>query len=426
MTSIRAYLWRSGATGLVNTIASGVSVAFLLPLIIHRVGLEAYGFFSMLGLFVGIAALLELGMCKALVYLTPRNAAALPEFFSGALLICGTGVALFLSATLLLLTAGVPLLGVAAHASGDLAWWLYAGGSCVVVCNVATALIRGALEGSLKMHWVNLGFAALTFTNYLVVFVVSLVTNDPRHLIAASALVFVAMLIGHGILAHRALGLRWIRPRKETLQTLRRVGAKSLAADAPGALQAPALQFLLAQSTTSSADYGLFDLATRIATLCASALSGLSTAFMALVAGANRESAASVRRAIARHVRFTLTIAICGWLVFALIGPNLIQIVIPLAPLSMFHATLIILGGAAMLAALEPWARMQLGLGRQSSVALVRCALLAASLTVAIAPIAMPPLLKFASASAIGFLVACAGLAFLHWRESWGRTDIVP
>jgi hypothetical protein len=426
MKDLPKYLWRAGSTGAVNTIASALSVALLLPLIIHRVGLDAYGFFAMLAIFVGIGALLELGMSKALIYLVPRRPSALSELFSAALTICATGYLAFLIIGAILLVANVPVFGSAIEAQGNFKWWLCAAGCTLVASNIVTALVRGALEGAYKMHVVNLGFAALTIANYVVVFAATLISDEPSVLVAASACVFILMTVAHLVLARHMLALRWQTPERSTMHELTRVGFRSFVADAPSTMKAPILQYLFTLAARSGADYGVFDLALRIATLCGTALSSLSTPFFAVVAGSTRESADSVRRVIARHVRITVATAFAGWLAFILVGDLAIRLILPAAPPSLHAITAMVLAGSLAVAALEPWTRMQLGLGKQPSIALVRLAMLAASVLVALAPLALEPLYQFASAFVAGSCTLCLGLAYLHRRESWGRTRRLP
>jgi hypothetical protein len=421
MKGLSTYLWRSGATGLLNTVASALSVGVLLPFIIHRAGLEAYGFFSMLAVFVGIAALLELGMSKALIFLGPRNPAGLSEAFCAALLHCAVGCAAFVALTFGLLASGVAVFGAAVEAQGDLKWWLGSCGCVLVLCNVATALLRGAFEGSYKMDVVNIGFAILTCLQYGAVFLTTLISQDPRHLLTAATAVFVVMLVGHIGLARRLLGLSWQPPQRATLQLVRKVGIASFAADAPGTLQAPALQYFFALAARTGSEYGVFDLALRLSTLCATALSSLSTPFFAVVAGAADAAAGSVRRAIAKHVRWMLALAALGCGAYWLIGRYVLELWIPSAPAELVNATGIILGGAALLAALEPWARMQLGIGNQKQLATTRLVALTVAIAVALLPTSLLLVEQFAWASVCGSLCASAGLAVLHMRENWGR-----
>jgi O-antigen/teichoic acid export membrane protein len=425
VNQLPAYLRRTGTTGLLNTAASALSVAVLLPLIIHRVGLESYGFFAMLAIFVGVAALLELGMSKALVYLVPRQPGSISELFSAAALLCSFGCGAFLAVLLALLAAGIPLFGSAVAGRSNLVWWLCATGAILVLINVSTALIRGALEGAYKMDVVNVGFAALTFTNYLAVFLASLFSDDPRVLLIASLSAFLLMLVVHVFVARQLLGLRLVWPSGARVREVRAIGWRSFLADAPGTLQTPALQYLFTLAARSGADYGVFDLALRIATLCATALSSLSTPFFAVVAGAARDSAVAVRIAIRKHIRLTLALGFVGWGVFALLGNIIIRWVVPEAPPDLFRVTLIILAGAALLAAFEPFVRMQLGLGRQMSVAQVRAAMLATSIALATLPVPWTPMTQFGLAAAGGCVAAALGFALLHRLEPWGRTASV-
>src|SRR5215469_11795001 len=94
MNDHRPYIRRAATSGVFNAVVSAAAVAVLLPLIISRIGLDAYGFWAMLNVFVGIACLLDLGVSKALTYMVPvRGASASSELLSAGVLICGAATA---------------------------------------------------------------------------------------------------------------------------------------------------------------------------------------------------------------------------------------------------------------------------------------------------------------------------------------------
>ena len=139
------YLRRAASSGLLNSFTSAACVALVLPAIIAGIGFDAYGHWAVIGVFVGVASLLDLGMSKALVFLVPSDPAGESDLVSGAAVLA-LGAALVAAALVLLLTAlDVPIFGRAVARSG-LAWWLAWAGATVLICQVATTLVRAVFE----------------------------------------------------------------------------------------------------------------------------------------------------------------------------------------------------------------------------------------------------------------------------------------
>ncbi len=421
MTRHEAYFQRAGATSIINSVVSAVSVLALLPPLISRIGLDTYGYWAMLGLFVGVASLLDLGISKAIVYLVTDDSHAPGEVLAAGLLL-GAVVSVAVAVALAgIAAAGSALFGPAVATQAGLALWIAGCGGGILVCCVLTTVLRSWLEAKFRLDVVNVGFALLTLCNYAVPLALSMLSRDPRVLMLGNAAVYVLILLAHlcAVALIAPVQPRWPRPR--TCEATLRAGFGTYLADLPAVLLAPALQYLFSLQAKSGGAYGIFDLALRISTLCATTLSSLSSPFFAIVSATNRQSQPAVRRSIARHLRMTVALALAGWLAFLVIGRPALALLLNQSPNELYRATLIMLAGSAVFAALEPISRMLMGLGRRNALLGNRLLMLSAALLTALLLTQFRPLDRFALAYATGFMVAALGLVLLNRREAWGR-----
>ncbi len=184
----------------------------------------------------------------------------------------------------------------------------------------------------------------------------------------------------------------------------------------------PLVMYLLVLVASKGFEYGVFDIAFKIAWIAASALAMLASPLFAIVASTRSEGDRAVRQLVSRYLRVTVPLAVAGCLLYWLIGLDLLRRMFTDAKM-IFDASLLMLLGTAFAAALEPISRMEMGLGRLARLSIVRYAMLGAIL-IAIAGLrSREPLSRFSLAVSIGFSVSAIGLMVLNRLEWWGATD---
>jgi len=415
------YVKKVAMASLFNSGASALATALLLPFVIKSIGLESYGIWAVLGIFIGIAAALDFGIWKSLVFLIPRKRHSLGQLLLTSIALCTLGGIFFSAAFLVLLLAHVPLFGAAIAREGDLSWWLAGGGCAILLAGLLTNLARGVLEATYRGHWVNIGFGLLTVAQYAVAALIARWTHDPRALIAGSVMVYTVNLLAH-FACLRGESIFWERPQRSAAAAILRYGAASFAADAPVILLGPAISYLFVLTVNDSSEYGVFDISMRIATLSATALALLSAPFFAIVAAADGGARGEVRGMITRHLRFTLALAFFGWLVFWAIGKPVLGFVFGERPADIYRASLIMMTGTAAVAALEPVTRMLMGIGRLRQLSLIRFSMLGFALLFLALLAHTQPLDRFAISYAAGFAASAAGLWLINRTERWGHS----
>lgn len=421
MLQFDSYLKKVAFSSLLNSGTSALATACLLPLVIRKVGLDVYGLWAVLTIFIGVSSALDFGIWKSLVYLIPRGRHSRNQLLSTAISLCLLAGVLFTLVLCALLIAGMPLFGEAMKSQGDLIWWLSGSGCIVVFASLLTNLARGMLETTYRGHWVNIGYALLTLLQYGVAAIIVQWSHNPRALIVGSTLVYLVILSVHVAFIWPS-SIRIERPTRSAITAILRYGGSSFIADAPSILLGPLILYLFILISKNSGEYGAFDIALRIATMAASALSMLSTPFFAIVASAEVEMHHRVRRMMSRHLHITLLLGLGIWFGFFLVGKPLVAAFFIERSNDIYHASLIMLFGAVAAAAFEPVTRMLMGIGKLRRLALIRFSMITAALTCLALLAQLRPLDRFAISCTIGFLVAAIGLFVTEITERWGNS----
>jgi O-antigen/teichoic acid export membrane protein len=414
-----AYLKKVGLSSLINSGTSALATVILLPLVIKSVGLESYGFWAMLTIFVGIAAALDFGIWKSLIYLIPRKRHSRNELLTSAIILCALGWLLFAVILEALLLAGVHVFGSLVGREGNLVWWLATGGCVIVLASLLTNLARGVLEASYRGHWVNIGYALLTLSLYGVAAGISQYSHNPRLLILGSVFVYLVFLVAH-FACLTTDSIHWERPQREAVISILRYGTASFVADAPVIMLGPMISYLFVLVAKDGGEYGAFDIALRVATLAATTLALISAPFFTIVSSASDGAQSEVRGMISRQLRLTLGLALIGWISYWALAKPLLALFFSQRSDDIYRASVIMLLGTFAVAALEPVTRMLMGIGRLGKLSLVRSAMLASALLSVALLAGVGSLDRFAISCAVGFGVSALGLLLLNKSERWG------
>jgi O-antigen/teichoic acid export membrane protein len=411
------YLKAVAASSLVNSGTSALATACLLPFVIKKIGLETYGLWAVLTIFIGISSALDFGIWKSLVYLIPRQRHSRDQLLSSAIALCLLAGLVFTAAFGVLLAAGLPLFGAVIERQGNLPWWLYINGCIIVFASLITNLARALLEVDYRGYWVNLGYALLTLLMYGVAAGIAQFTRDPRVLIAGSTGVYVVILFAH-IAAVGPSSIRLEMPGREAVMSIIRYGGSFFIADAPSILLGPLILYLFVLMAKDSGEYGVFDIALRVATLAATTLSMLSAPFFAMFAASDANDRHGVRLIMNRHLRITLLLGAAIWVGYWVVGKPVVAAFFLERPDEIYRASLIMLLGTVAAAAFEPVTRMLMGIGKLRRLAAIRFAMTGSALISVALLVNLHPLDRFAVSCAVGFSVAAIGLFFSDRAEA--------
>lgn len=378
--TVNGYLRRAISTGVANCVVSAAIVAFCLPAIVSSLGIERYAVWATLGLFVAAGAALDLGIARALVLLTvgasERDAASV------------TGAAAALVGLIALVAcAGIAVVvygswnpfGAESFIGARLRVPVLLSGAAIVVIALANALLRAMLESRLALHAVNMGYLLQTALLYVVTLAVGSLTGGVTPLIAATVAVYALILVVHSYQLRRLGSASLALPSKAAAARVATAAWQAFAVAAPTAFLAPLLGFALLHRGIGPEDYATFDVALRIATLCAGVLSVVAAPVLALaVKGSDRVH--DVWRFARRYTFVTIALYVAGLAAFAIVGHAIAEYVMPAAP-SLANVAAILIVGSGAVAAVEPLTRALLGRDHLGGVFAARGTLLAFSVT---------------------------------------------
>lgn len=422
MSELKPYLKKVAASSIFNSVTSAVATAVLLPFVIKTVGMESYGMWAVLAIFIGVASALDFGIWKSLVYFIPRAHHSAHQLLWSSIVLCAISGLIFTLILSALLLSGIPLFGPVIARQGNLVWWLSSCGCVIVFASLFTNLARGVLEATYRGHWVNVGYGFLTAFQYGTAAIMAQFTHDPRALIITSTTVYLVNLLAHLACILPELSC-WEAPDRKVIGAILRYGGMSFVADAPTILLGPLILYLFLLVANTGGQYGTFDIALRIATLAATTLAMISAPFFTIVSAATESGRGPVRTLISRQLRMTLVLAAAGWIVFWAIGKPLLAAFFVERSADIYRASLIMLVGTAAVAALEPVVRMMMGIGRLGMLSLIRFAMLGSALLCVMLLARVAPLDRFAVSCTIGFCVSAAGLLMLNRQERWGYAE---
>jgi hypothetical protein len=382
--------------------------------------MEVYGLWAVIGIFAGMASVLDLGIYKSIIYLILQQRHGINELASTATFLSCMAAVTFTVLLIILQLLKVHIFGSVVTAQGNLAWWLALGGCIVLFSSLFTNVARATLEASFFGHVVNVGFAFVTLLQYGVAAIVSHWYSNPRALIAGSVCVYVLILLGHVGYLQKVRRIILVRPTRSAMAAIFRYGLTAFAADLPIMLLGPTVSYLFVLTAIKAGEYGVFDISFKIAMLAASALSMLATPLFAIAASAQPGNRVAVRQTGSRYLGVTVTLGCVGCVLFWLFGDRALALFFfNEHPHLIFRTSLLMLIGATAAAALEPVARMLMGIGCLGRLSLVRYAMLGTTMGLIALLTHLEPLNRFALAVGIGFGTSAVGLVLLDRTERW-------
>lgn len=407
--------------GLVNSLASAATIAVALPLIVSQVGLDAYGRWALLALFVGVAGASDLGIARSLVANITVSSGLDVGRVIAAGLVTAAGIALAVSVAIAMAQlANSALWGRTSFVSQTDGVFVLVAGIVVILMHMLNQAMRGALEGLYCVHLVSKGFALQTFLYYMTGLAAAALSGDWHIMVLTSVVTYAIVGALHWYQLRALFRVSLVWPDRVAIHGVLREGLASYLALLPSSMLLPMLGFLFVRESSSATEFGTYDLAIKVTILVTTGIATVGLPVMALAA--SRRSAPEALRSMGLRltglgvIAFVLSIAGL-WLV----GPTLMQAVLPNAHADVVTGALMALSGAGVLAAAEPLNRVLLGLGLVRAVFCTRFGMLCATL-VALSLIDRPPLERFTLSYAVGCSVCGFLVLFAFYRATSNST----
>jgi hypothetical protein len=415
---IKRYVVSSASAGIANALGSAIAVMTLLPLIIRNVGMEVYGIWAICGMFVALSAALELGVSKALILLTARGEMDESRQVVVDALLLVTLVAVTALGMILMAGEAEIEFGTPTAIPADLRAFIWTSGFVVVLTGLWLSVFRGLLEARLRLGFVNYGFLVFTVAQYGAVWLVSTQTADPRALILATVASYVGAAILHGVASFRIVGFPANVPSIRRSGRVLAVSLPLFAIAAPTVVMYPVLGAIVLSTAASSAEYGQYDIAVRLSTLCATAVASIGVPVLGLIAGGYMGSGRRLGQLVSQTTVLSGIVGLVGIATFVAAGAQLLEVLFGPQDQGLFRASLVMMFGTVSLAVAEPITRALYAARDFAPIVIARCAILA--IAVAGALIASSPVLMTVSVGyGMAFLVAAVGMQLYWW--GWAR-----
>jgi O-antigen/teichoic acid export membrane protein len=414
----RSFIGRVALSSIFNSATSLLGTVLFLPFVIHRIGIDNYGLWALIWVFVGFASALDFGISRATVYLIARKQYAPTAIISAAVVLVLFGAGIFSAAITILVAVGVPVFGPVVAHHEHLILWLAIGGCVIVIACVLTNIARGALEALFRGPAINIGYGLLTLLQYSAAALVTIWSKDPRALIASSVLVYLVIMALHIAYLFHVLPVNAVRPNRPIVMSIMSYGLTSWIADLPGLLIGPTALFLFALLATKGYEYGTFEISLKIAALAQSTLGMLASPLVVLAASLGTHHRARLHNIIARYLYAMTGLAAIGVILYWYCGRQMLGLFFKDNAGPIFRASIIMLLGTMFVAAVEPIARALTGLGKLKGLAVVRYAMLGVALLTLMLLSDRMPLPRFSLAVSIGYVACSVGVIILYLRNS--------
>jgi len=362
---MRKYLIKSIATGLPKTFGSAFFAIALIPLIIRNVGMDAYGAWTLVCIFVGLSGALDIGIPKALVYLLPQTQQReeANALFSASAAITACLVGLVVTIGLLVLFLDLPILGGANLISRSLNNLFVLSGINIVSCSLLNSLCFSLLEARYKIYVVNICFFILTALNYTLVFLLSLFSNNVEYMIYCTNLTYIAVLCVNIALVKIYTDIGFAKVTLHAVKTVFLKGKDFFVLGLLHTITLPLNRYLVLFFSANLAACGIYDVSLKVANMSQAALICFSAPLFSLFAGYGKNNVDKITRVL--HVIFILLaiLYVLGVSAYLIVGKQMLEFAFGESDPQLFYAALFLILGIGLDGVSEPHIRALWALG---------------------------------------------------------------
>jgi len=272
------YLKKSFITGSIKTIVVAISTIVLLPLIIHKIGMETYGLISLTLIFGGMVVMVDFGVAKSVTLLIGESRATENEnsIIGSALIVSMSLLAVIGIIFLVLILFNIPILGEKIQVSQQIKNFILVAGFFSLAFMLINNLLAAILEAYFLSHYINIGFTISAVLVNVFIYVASIATDSIYALLMAPAASFATLSLYflYVIRVHTNVGLS--KPSKRQLKKIFSTSYKFFNIGAVNSLIIPGNKYLLIYVTGSSEALGIFDICLKIAMIANSFLNSIA------------------------------------------------------------------------------------------------------------------------------------------------------
>ncbi|MFX0053039.1 MAG: hypothetical protein ACFE8U_17330, partial [Candidatus Hermodarchaeota archaeon] len=307
------YLKKSISAGIGNILGSALIAIVFIPLIIQNIGMEMYGIWALLFIFIGISSIADFGISKSLVYFIPKqrteedvNEVYSAGFFLNSLMVLLVGVV-----GIIIYLSRVDVWGNNQSLSSELGQKLILYGIIIACCSLATSFYRSTLEALYKIYIVNVGYLILTASNYISIYTLSLFTKKVDYFIICTTSVYVIIFLFHLLIVHLNTPVSLHIPKFTSVKRILDCAIGFLSISLLNTIVEPSNRYLFVVLSENAQDYGIFDIALKIAMIFSNCLSTFATPLFSVFAGYGKTRIDEIKRILNHYF-----IALGGFYIF--------------------------------------------------------------------------------------------------------------
>lgn len=371
--SIGSYLSKSTATGLANTVISGIFGVTFVPLIISRIGMRGYGIWAVLFIFVNLASLADFGFSKSLVYFTAgKELAAETLETQSAIFILNAATALFALAAV----TAVWVFEIDPWQGSDIPFEMrecvLLSGGVILASAVAASFFRSCLEAQYRLDLVNILSCLLSLLMYGGVYLITLIYEDMRLIVLYTAGVHVFILIVTSLFyGWKKISLLRI-PETAVFRHIFRYSWRMYVGGLFVSIIIPSNRYLLLMIGGNISNYGVFDASLKVALPAFALMTAFSRPLFALFSDLKSDGADKIAPLLRNYFYGMVGLYVAGICSFLLIGNPLIRLVFVEQADGIYHTSMILIIGLGASGIGEPFVRAVWSFGDLSNALKIR------------------------------------------------------
>ncbi len=360
------YFKKASFTGLAKSIGSALITVIFIPLIIHRIGMENYGVWMLLAVFMGISAVADLGLTKSIVYFIPRQKLQedINEVYSAGIFVNGFMILLVAVIGLIVYWSGINIWGTNNAVSYELGRLLFVCGLVVACSTLVISLYQSVLEAFFKIHIVNIGFFLLTALNYIFVYLLSFFTTKPEHFVIATSTIYVFIVFLHWAAVRAKTTASLHVPKWETIHMVVKYAFGFFAVGVPWTITYTINRYLVVALGGSAASYGIFDIALKIAFFAMTFLQAFVAPLFSAFVNYGEKRIHEIQYILKRSLPGLGGAYVLGCFLFFIFGERILALLLKNSTSELFSTSFVLILGIAFFAVADPFYRAFLALGR--------------------------------------------------------------
>ena len=362
---INKYIFKTSASGIFNSAVSAITVVVLLPVIIKNIGLDLFGIWSTLNVFLGLGNLVDMGVSRSIAHFLPKVEINKKKYyFSSGLVIVLITVVLVIIFGIAIYNLNLELWGAKSNISSELNDYILFSGIGLLIIRVFTQYFKGVLEGNYKLYTVNiLNMMTTILTHIGLIVLIVIDKTDVKLLILSTLIAHMMILLMMIYSACNNKEFLLAKPRVKMLKELLAYALKSIPIGIVDIIMAALNRILFIRLGGSVDAYGLYEFLLKVAVTAKALLTTFSQPLFSIFSNYGKGRINQINKIISVFSKRLFVGYIAGFVIYTIIGDKLLNYFIGDTSLNYTLIGYICVFGIAFAGVAEPFLKALLALG---------------------------------------------------------------